>query len=166
MRPLFTYTGICEDMSSRLNLKQSKNCVYIECFNPLEKNEIILREEVLPENYDNLYSWNYTTKKLRKFGKEMKPFGLSVIPLSSYLVVLNQGQHPSFLRNRPAIITYFSVFYARNYRKVLTMKNEGQRALPHRKNYSSYEYNPYYYCYSCSEDQGKICLKYKNQAFF
>ena len=172
------YAEISEDIRSHLNLSQTRNTVFVECFNPLINHQVIIREvnqrthgRTTDPITENLYSWNYKIKSLRPFAKNLKPSGCCVIPISPYVVVLNQsGSRPSSrFRNDNLEITYMTVYQAKKYKKIITMKNSTQNQNAQGTDWKySLQRNIAYFPFSQYTEKGryKICLKYKNECFF
>ena len=165
------YTEIARDIFSYFKLDEFRNRgsgIYIECFNPLINHQVIIRQIRLDK--ENLYSWNYKIKSMRPFAKNIQPPGCCVIPISPYIVILNQkGNRTSWNKTNKVVIEYLTVYQAKEYKKMLTMKNS---TFAHIFGLSDWGFslskNTAYYLYSRFTEKGryKICLKYKNECYF
>ena len=199
--PIFVYntrTGqykeITDDLRRKFRISSHDKKLILECFNPVNIHEIILRvvkkrEVVVRGNNqrrggffgnrtrtttdltEDLVSWNYVIKSSRPFCSDIKPSGFSIIPLSQFIIVLNQeGSRGSRGNNRRYYwnnlqgggntgeikITYFSVYLAKGYHKVLTMKKDQDE---NARNYSYDEYsiqsNPVYSLYAKTVEENR-----------
>ena len=169
------YKEISSDLRKKFRVNSKNTRVVLECFNPLNSHQIIVR--ILKKiddtsNYrnidfkENLVSWNYMVNSSRPFCFDIYPSGFSILPLGQFIVVLNQADSGS--NDADISISYMTFYHAKAYRKVLTMKTD-QPQHDSRNRYDSYsiQSNSAYSLYAMSVDQKryKICVKSDLSAF-
>lgn len=180
------YIEIAKNLKNRFQKKQTdlSSEIMIECFNPINVNEIIIREVIKRSERrdrggwvgwqswqfqkENMFSWNYIIKSSRPFSMDIPFSGFSILYLGQFILVVNQvdKRHGTSHGNKNDVnINYLCIYLAKGFRKVMCLKS-GVMQSSSEYNYSRYNNRYEIYSRFVTDRGNKLCLKFQDKAFF
>ena len=176
------YLEISEAIRALFMQRKGPEEIYIDCFNPVNNHEIILRQikggsserarilhhyrpEAQNRISESILSWNYKNRSTRVIEKDLKPSGSHVFPVRQYLVVLRLIQKGRHFANDLTAAS-ITVYQAKGYKKILEIKKPMGLPLLHARSLyissSSFRLKSAY----CHNRSYELLLTYNDQRFY